>query len=54
MITSLANSTKAGREIAWDYYKENHEVFTKKYQGGSLLHRLLKVIANNLTRNGKS
>ena len=42
-------SNKVGREIAWNYYKENHEVFTRKYQSGRLLRNLVKVIARKLT-----
>lgn len=46
VIAGVSISNKVGREIAWNYYKENHEVFTKKYESGSLLCRLVKVIAN--------
>lgn len=47
MFVSIAIHNKTGREIAWSYFKESHDVFRKKYHSGPLVWRLVK----NLTEN---
>ena len=44
MLGWVSACSKLGREIVWNYFKENHTVFKDKYGSGSLLSRLVKVI----------
>ena len=44
VIAFISMGNKVGREIAWRYFKENHNVFRKKYESGSLICRLVKYL----------
>ena len=44
---AISTHNRAGREIAWNYFKEKHNVFRRNYQSGPLIWRLVK----NLTEN---
>lgn len=43
MIGSISMHSNVGREIAWNYYKKNHDLFVKKYQSGLLIRHLVTV-----------
>lgn len=38
--------SKKGRELAWQYLKDNWDMFYDRYQGGFLLNRLVKITEN--------
>lgn len=38
--------SKQGRELAWQYLKDNWDMFYDRYQGGFLLNRLVKITEN--------
>lgn len=38
--------TKKGRELAWQFLKDNWEMLYDRYQGGFLLNRLVKITEN--------
>ena len=46
MIVSVSDN-KVGREIAWSYFKENHNVFIEKYETGWLIRLLVKRLTEN-------
>lgn len=39
--------TKVGRELAWNFFKDNFKVLLERYQGGFLLTRLIKFSTEN-------
>lgn len=45
VVSILAHmaSHKLGREIVWQYFKKNHNLFIKKYHSGPLMRHLVKV-----------
>ena len=45
VISSVASS-KAGRELAWNYFKENWTLFNERLGGTFLLIRLVKMAEN--------
>ena len=38
--------TKNGRELAWKFFQQNKDEFRKRYDGGHLISRLVKVCLN--------
>lgn len=38
--------TKKGRELAWQFLKDNWNMLYDRYQGGFLLNRLVKITEN--------
>ncbi|OQR78091.1 puromycin-sensitive aminopeptidase-like, partial [Tropilaelaps mercedesae] len=46
VITSVSNSAK-GRNLAWEHYKANHDRYSKRYNSGFLLSRLIKGVTEN-------
>lgn len=41
--------TKIGRNLAWDFFKDNWKILLDRYQGGFLLARLVKTTTENFT-----
>lgn len=39
--------TRTGRELAWQFFKENWQELINRYQGGFLLARLVKFTTEN-------
>ncbi|ODM99382.1 Puromycin-sensitive aminopeptidase [Orchesella cincta] len=46
VIISVGMS-KTGREIAWNFFKENKELFRERYPGGGLISRLVKYVTED-------
>lgn len=46
VIISVANNV-LGRNLAWEFFKENWSELMNRYQGGFLLARLVKFITEN-------
>jgi len=46
-IIISAGMSKTGREIAWQFFKENKETFRERYPGGGLISRLVKYVTEN-------
>lgn len=46
VISSVASS-KIGRELAWNYFKDNWDMFNERYKGAFLLVRLVKSLTEN-------
>lgn len=46
VIISVAMNPK-GRDITWNYFKENWKILMDQYQGGFLLTRLVKCVTEN-------
>ena len=44
VIAAMSINNKVGRDVAWNYFKENHNEFRKRYETGILISRLVKVI----------
>jgi len=53
VIISVAMSNKVGRDIAWNYFKENIEEFRKRYKSGSSLVRFVKYLPENFVGEEK-
>jgi len=47
LLGSLSNSHKIGRDVVWNYFKENHNRFKETYGSGGLLARLVKFFPEN-------
>ena len=45
VIISVA-MTKNGRELAWKFFQQNKDELRKRYDGGHLISRLVKVCLN--------
>lgn len=41
MLVHISRANKVGREIVWNYFKENHAMFIEKYESGGMLSRLI-------------
>lgn len=48
VIVSVAMNPK-GRDMTWDYFKENWKVLLDRYEGGFLLSRLIKYLTENFS-----
>jgi puromycin-sensitive aminopeptidase len=46
-IIISAGMSKTGREIAWQFFKDNKETFRERYPGGGLISRLVKYVTEN-------
>lgn len=46
VIVAVAINPK-GRDMAWDFFKENNKQLLERYQGGFLLSRLIKYLIEN-------
>ena len=44
VLAAMSINNKVARDVVWNYFKENHNVFRKKYETGALICRLVKVI----------
>lgn len=53
VILSVA-SNPAGRQLAWDFFKTNVNVFIEKYNGGFLLGRLAKGVVDGFASEEKA
>ena len=42
VIMSVA-LTKNGRDLAWNFFREHKDEFARRYEGGFLIARLVKV-----------
>jgi hypothetical protein len=42
VIISVA-MTKPGRELAWEFFQQNKDELRRRYEGGFLISRLVKV-----------
>ena len=48
LIASVSDN-KVGREIAWSYFKENHNVFIEKYETSWLISYLVKCLTEKFS-----
>ncbi|XP_058458878.1 puromycin-sensitive aminopeptidase isoform X1 [Malaya genurostris] len=48
VIVSVSMNPK-GRDMTWDYFKENWKVLLDRYEGGFLLSRLIKYLTENFS-----
>ncbi|XP_062708639.1 puromycin-sensitive aminopeptidase isoform X3 [Aedes albopictus] len=48
VIVSVAINPK-GRDMTWDYFKENWKILLDRYEGGFLLSRLIKYLTENFS-----
>lgn len=53
VIMSVA-ITKVGRDLAWEFYKNNWQKFLDRYDGGGLLTRLIKFTTENYASEEKA
>ncbi|XP_022253122.1 puromycin-sensitive aminopeptidase-like [Limulus polyphemus] len=49
-----AAMTKAGRELAWQFFKEKKDELQKRYEGGFLISRLVKYVTENFATEEKA
>ena len=53
VISSVASS-KVGRDLAWNYFRNNWDVFNERFKGAFLLVRLDKSLAENFATEEKA
>ena len=53
VISSVASS-KLGRELAWNYFKDNWDLFNERFKGAFLLVRLVKSLTENFASEEKA
>jgi len=53
VIISVA-MTKAGRELAWEFFKSNKDELRRRYEGGFLVSRLVKYVSENFASEEKA
>lgn len=53
VISSVASS-KVGRDLAWNYFKDNWDMFNERYKGAFLLVRLVKSLTENFASFDKA
>lgn len=53
VISSVANN-KLGRDLAWNFFKDNAKFFKDRYSGGLLLARLVKAVTSNFGSEEKA
>ncbi|KAK6630961.1 hypothetical protein RUM44_003133 [Polyplax serrata] len=54
VITSVAALSSVGRDLAWNFFKDNWEELLKRYEGGFLLARLVKFTTENFASEEKA
>lgn len=54
VIISVAALSSIGRNLAWEFFKENWESLLKRYEGGFLLARLVKFTTENFASEEKA
>ncbi|KAI1303651.1 Puromycin-sensitive aminopeptidase [Halotydeus destructor] len=53
VIISVAMTTN-GRELAWQFFQKNKEIFKKRYEGGFLISRLVKYLTENFASEDRA
>lgn len=53
VISSVASS-KLGRDLAWNYFKDNWDLFNERFKGAFLLVRLVKSLTENFASEEKA
>ena len=53
VIGSIANNI-CGRELAWEFFKKNVDIFAKRYERGFLLSHLVKMVTENFNSEQKA
>ncbi|KAH8375652.1 hypothetical protein KR200_004180 [Drosophila serrata] len=53
VIVAVAINPK-GRDMAWDFFKENNKQLLERYQGGFLLSRLIKYLIENFATEDRA
>ncbi|EDW72803.2 uncharacterized protein Dwil_GK16986 [Drosophila willistoni] len=53
VIVAVAINPK-GRDMAWEFFKENNKLLLQRYQGGFLLTRLIKYLIENFASEEKA
>ena len=51
---SSVSSSKAGRDLAWNYFRDNWDVFNERFKGAFLLVRLVKTLTENFASEEKA
>lgn len=48
-LQAIASVTKShlGKQLAWDYFKNNWQAFVKRYQSGTLLTRIVETVTDS-------
>ena len=53
-VISSVSSSKAGRDLAWNYFRDNWDVFSERFKGAFLLVRLVKTLTENFASEQKA
>ena len=53
-VISSVSSSKAGRDLAWNYFRDNWDVFNERFKGAFLLVRLVKTLTENFASEEKA
>jgi len=54
IIISVSVMSITGRDLAWNFFKDNWKLFHDRYQGGPLVKRLVKDLVENFASEAKS
>lgn len=53
MIGSIANNP-LGRDLAWNFFKDNSKLFIERYGAGMLICRLIKLVTEHFCTEAKA